>query len=130
MSNICNFDRILKTECNLQHFTRNCRIKNLDDFERDEADAYLWRAGLLNVKEKGMTMCYIMNRCLVMFLRRGKVNVVQYWWNKVKNEKVITLQMAQQLKTKNINVERGQLFWRPCKAKFLLETDSLYWWSR
>ena len=34
--------------------------------------------------------------------------------------------MAQQLKTKNINVERGQLFWRPCKAKFLLETDSLY----
>ena len=46
----------LKTECNLQHLTRNCRIKNLDDFERDEADAYLWRAGLLNVKEKGMTI--------------------------------------------------------------------------
>ena len=45
------------------------RIKNLDDFERDEADAYLWRAGLLNVKEKGMTICYIMNRCLVMVLR-------------------------------------------------------------
>ena len=78
MSNICDFDRILKTECNLQHFTRNCRIKNLNDFERDEADAYLWRAGLLNEKEKGMTMCYIMNRCLVMFLRGGKVNVVQY----------------------------------------------------
>ena len=38
MSNICDFDRILKTECNLKHFTRNCRIKNLDDFERDEAD--------------------------------------------------------------------------------------------
>ena len=41
MSNICDFDRILKTECNLQHFTRNCRIKNLDDFERDEADAQI-----------------------------------------------------------------------------------------
>ena len=40
MSNICDFDRILKTECSLQHFTRNCRIKNLDDFERDEADVY------------------------------------------------------------------------------------------
>ena len=78
MSNICDFDRILKTECNLQHFTRNCRIKNLDDFKRDEADAYLWRAGLLNVKEKGMTIYYIMNRCLVMFLREGKVNVAQY----------------------------------------------------
>ena len=56
MSNICDFDRILKTECNLQHFTRNCRIKNLGDFERDEADAHLWRAGILNVKEKGMTI--------------------------------------------------------------------------
>ena len=78
MSNLCGFDRILKTECNLQHFTRNCRIKNLDDFERDETDAYLWKAGLLNVEEKGMTVCYIMNRCLVMFLRGGKVNVVEY----------------------------------------------------
>ena len=48
----CDFDRILKTECNLKYFTRNCRIKNLDDFERNEADEYLWRAGLLNVKEK------------------------------------------------------------------------------
>ena len=78
MSDVCDFDRILKTECNLQHFTRNCRIKNLDDFERDEADAYLWRAGLLNVKEKGMTIRYIMNRCLIMFMTGGKVNVVEY----------------------------------------------------
>ena len=78
MPNICDFDRILKTESNLQHFTRNCRIKNFDDFERDEADAYLWRAGLLNVKEKGMTIRYIMNCCLVMFLRGGKVNVLYY----------------------------------------------------
>ena len=78
MTNICDFGRILKTECNLQHFTRNCRIKNLDEIERDEADMYLWRAALLNVKEEGMTICYIMNRCLVMFLRGEKVNVVQY----------------------------------------------------
>ena len=73
----CDFDRILKTECNLKYFTRNCRIKNLDDFERNEADAYLWVAELLNVKEKGMAICYIMNRWLVMFLRGGKVNIVQ-----------------------------------------------------
>ena len=78
MSNICDSDRILKTEYNLQHFTRNCRIKNFDDFVRDETDAYLWRAGFLNVKERGMTIHYIMNWCLVMFLRGGKVNVVQY----------------------------------------------------
>ena len=78
MSNICDFGRILKTEGNLQHFTRNCRIKNLDDFESDEADVCLWTGGLLNVKEKGMTICYIMNRCLVMFLRGWKVNIVKY----------------------------------------------------
>ena len=45
---------------------------------------------------------------------------------KVKGEQVITLQMAQQLKTKNINVVPGQLFHCQYKAKFLLETDSMY----
>ena len=45
---------------------------------------------------------------------------------KVKGEQVITLQMAQQLKTKNINVVPGQLFYCQYKAKFLLETDSMY----
>ena len=34
--------------------------------------------------------------------------------------------MAQQLKTKNINVVPGQLSRRQSKAKFLLETESLY----
>ena len=46
--------------------------------------------------------------------------------SKVKGEHVITLQMAQQLKNKNINVVPRQLFCRQCKAKFLLETDLLY----
>ena len=45
---------------------------------------------------------------------------------KVKGEQVITLQMAQQLKTKKTNVVPGQLFCHQCKAKFLLEKDSLY----
>ena len=49
---------------------------------------------------------------------------------KVRGEQVITPQIAQQSKTKNINVVPGQLFCRQCKAKFLLETDSLYGWSR
>ena len=35
---------------------------------------------------------------------------------KVKSEQVITLQMAQQLKTQNINAVPGQLFCRHCKA--------------
>ena len=43
---------------------------------------------------------------------------------KVKGEQVITLQMAQQLKTKNINVVPGQIFCRQFKAKFLLESET------
>ena len=49
---------------------------------------------------------------------------------KVKDEQLITFQMAQQIKTKNTNVVPGQLSCRLCKAKSLLKTDSLYWWSR
>ena len=37
---------------------------------------------------------------------------------KVKHKQVITLQMAQQLKIKNINVVPGQLFCSQCKANF------------
>ena len=61
------------------------------------------------------------NKCCAVLMKHRR---------KVKGEQVITFQMAQQLKTKNINVVPGQLFCRQCKAKFLLETDSLYWRSR
>ena len=59
--------------------------------------------------------------------REGKCfAVLMKHHRKVKSEQVITRQMAQQLKTKNINVVPGQLFCRQRKAKFLLETDSLF----
>ena len=45
---------------------------------------------------------------------------------KVKGEQGITLQMDQQLKTRNINVVPRQVFCRQCKAKILLEIESLY----
>ena len=45
---------------------------------------------------------------------------------KVKGEQVITLQIAQQLKHKNINIVQGQLFCRQCRTKLLLLTDSLF----
>ena len=64
--------------CDLLHFTRNCGIKNLDDFEGDEADIYLWTAQVLNVKEKEMIICYIMNRYLLMSLRGENANYVEY----------------------------------------------------
>ena len=42
-----------------------------------------------------------------------------------KCEPVTTLQIAQQLKTKNINVVSWQLFWRQCQAKFKLKFNLL-----
>ena len=47
--------------------------------------------------------------CAVLIKHRRKV------------EQVITLQMAQQPKIKNINVVPGQLFCRQCKSKSLLD---------
>ena len=52
--------------------------------------------------------------------------VLMKYRRKVKGEQVITVQTAQQLKTENINVVPRQLFFRLCKAKFLLEAVSLY----
>ena len=43
--------------------------------------------------------------------------------HKVKGEQIITLQISQQQKTKNIIVIPGQLFSRQCKGKFLLEAE-------
>ena len=52
--------------------------------------------------------------------------VLMKYRRKVKGEEVITLEMAQQLKTKNINAGPGELSCCQCEAKFLLEIDSLY----
>ena len=126
MSIICDFDRILKIESNLQHFTRNCR--------------WFWKRWGRHVFVESRTFEYEGERndhmlhCEQVFgnifeRRESKCcGVLMKHCRNFKNEQVITLQMAQQLKTRKINVIPGQLFCRLCKAKFLLETESLYWW--
>ena len=107
MSNICGIDRILKTEYNLKHFTTNCRIKDFYDFERDEANAYLWRVNLLNVKENMLHYEEVFGN--VFERRESKCRgVIMKHCRKVKGEQqLITFQMAQQIKTKNINIVPG-----------------------
>ena len=125
---ICDFDRILKTECNLQHFIRNCRIKNFDDFEKDEAEVLFVgsRTSKCEGEKDDQMLHYKQVFGNVSERRKSKCcGVLIKHCRKVKGEQVITL-LAQQLKTKNINVVPGQLFCRQCKTKFLLETDSLY----
>ena len=63
----------LNATCNISPETAELRIlMTLKEMRQTR------RAGLLNVKEKGMTICYITNSSLVMFLGGGKVNVLQY----------------------------------------------------
>ena len=67
-----------------------------------------------------MIICYIMNMCLVMFLREEEsqcCGVLVKHCRKLKGEQVITLQMVQQLKAKNINVIQAQLLCCHFKAK-------------
>ena len=80
------------------------------------------------VKCEGETNCHMLHYEQVfgnVFERRESkcCAVLMKYCRKVKGEQVITLQMAQQLKTKNINVVPGQLLCCQCQAKFLLETD-------
>ena len=80
------------------------------------------RAGLLNVKnrtfkcegERNDHMLHYEQVFGNVFERRESecCEVLMKHCRKVKAEQVITLQMAQQLKTKNINVVPGQLFCR------------------
>ena len=122
------FDEILKTECNLQNLTRNCRIKNLDDFEREEADTKSrtfkckeeefkcarkrndhmlhYEQVFRNVSERREIKC-----CSVLMKHLGE-----------QGEQVIILQMDQRLKIKNISYVPGQIC---CQCKYLVkDTDS------
>ena len=97
----------------------------MDDFERDEADTYLWRAGLKYEQERNEHMLLYEQVFGDVFERRESkcCAVLMKHRRKVKGEQVIILQMDQQLKTKNISDVSGQLFCCQCKDKFLLETD-------
>ena len=93
------------------------------------------RAGLLNVKSRTFKCEGERNDHMLHYeqvfgnvseRRKSKFSaVLMKHHRKIKGGQVITLQMVQQLKTKNINVILGQVFCRQCKAKFLLEADSL-----
>ena len=136
--NICSTHLKLK-KCKTmwlwKHFENWMQLTTFHQKLQNWEFGWLWkRSGRhIFVEEKGMTICCIMSRCFRNVFERRESKccaVLIKHRRKVKGEQVITLQMTQQLKTKNINVVPGQLFCCQCKPKFLLETDSLYWWWR
>ena len=112
---ICDYEGILKTECNLQHLTRIFRIKNLDDFETDEADAQSRTSKWERERNDNMLHYEKLfgniferkeSQCCAAFLKHHR---------KVKGEQVIILQMDQLLRTNNISDVSGKLFCCQCK---------------
>ena len=67
----------------------------MGDFERDDADTYLWRAGLLHKEEKGMTIGEQVFGNVFEMKRSKCCGVLMRHCRKLKGEQVITLQMAQ-----------------------------------
>ena len=100
MSNICDFDRILKTECNLQYFARNCRINNLDDLKRGRR-VFVGNRTFECEGERNDHMLHYKQVFGNVFERRERkcCAVLMKHRHKVKGEQVITLQIAQRLKT-------------------------------
>ena len=102
-SHICDSEGILKTEYNLQHLTRNCSIKNLDDFEKDEAEAQS-----RTFKYEGERNDHMLHYEQVygnVFERRESKCCAALMKDRLKGkgEQVIILQMDKQLKTENIS---------------------------
>ena len=83
----------------------------MDYFEIDEADAYLWRAGLTCEGERNEHMLHyeqVLGNASERRESRWCAVLIKHCC-KVKGEQVITLQMGQQQKTENIKVVLGQL---------------------
>ena len=93
----------------MQHLTRNFRIKNLHDFERDEADAQS-RTFKCEEERNDHMLHYEQVFGNGFEGRESKCcAVLMKYRRKVKGEQVIILQTDQQLKTKNISDVSGQL---------------------
>ena len=97
--NICStylkLKKCLTYECNLQHFTRNIVGSRTCKYKGQKNDHLLHHEQVFgNGFERRESKC-----CALLMKHRLKV----------KGDQMITLQMAQQLKTKNVSVAPGQL---------------------
>ena len=81
----------------LQNFENWVQIVTFHQNLLNQEFGWLWKrwgrrvfvkSRAFNVKKNEMIIYYIMSRCLVMFLRGGKVNDVEYWWDIVEKLKV------------------------------------------
>ena len=115
-TDVCDFGKLLKTLCNKLDFTRTVGIKKFAEFTLDEQDILLWRAGLVDENKEGMNICFHHEHLFGDVFERRFSNkccgILISHQRKAKGERMITLEMARQLKDKNIQVIPGHALCR------------------
>ena len=120
---------MLKTPCHKHDFCRSTGLKELAEFTEDAQNTYLWRAGLLDHQPKAKTICFHHEQLFGnVFERRatkccGKLKNHRH---KVIGLRTITLDMAQQLKSRSVDVMPGHMLCRQCIDQYetLINSES------
>ena len=116
-TNTCSFGELLKISCHELHYTRSCGLKQLVDSDEDTQTGYLWRAGLLKHHGENMTICLHHEQVLVNIFERHATKccgILKIHRRKTQGLKKITLDIVQQLKAKNFDVQPGHMLCRQC----------------
>ena len=96
----------LHKTCNKLHYTRNIGIEKRTDLSADFRETFLWRAGL---QDKNWKRCICLHHkqvfCNVFERKNEKCGgILKHHKRKAQGKKVVTLQTAQQLREKMVNV--------------------------
>ena len=107
----------MKTSCHKLYYTRSCELKQLVDYGEDTQTVYLWRAGLLEHHGENMIICLHHEQVLGNVFERHATKcctILKIHRQKTQGSKWITLDIAQQLKAKNLDVGPGHMLCRQC----------------
>ena len=124
-TNRCSFGELLKISCHELHYTRSSRLKQLVDFGEDTQTVYLWQAGLLEHHGENMTVCLHHKQVLgnVFEWHATKCcGILTIHRPKTQRSKRITLDMTQQLKAKNLDIQPGHML---CRKHITLTKTSM-----
>ena len=111
-TNTCNFGELLKKSCHELHYTRSCGLKQLVDYSEDTQTVYLCQAGLLEHHGENMSICLHHEQALGNVFEQHATRyciILKIHRRKTQGLKRITLNIAQQLKAKNFDVQPGHM---------------------
>ena len=120
-TNTCSFRELLKASCHELHYTRSSGMKQLIDYGEDIQTVSLWQAGLLEHHGENMTICLHHKQVLGNVFERHATKccgILKIHIRKTQGSKRITLDITQQLKGKNFDVQPGHMLCRQCRTAY------------